>query len=68
MKYRMQATNPGNVSHNIKTWDRMAAKEGTSLQELDDLIRWAKGHVKDGGEGRQFVLYCIRNGWIKECS
>ena len=68
MKYRMQATNPGTVAHNIKTWDRMAAKADTSPQELDDLIRWAKGHEKDDGEGRPFVLYCIRNGWIKECS
>ena len=36
MKYRMQATNPGTVAHNIKTWDRVAAKAGTSPQELDD--------------------------------
>jgi hypothetical protein len=67
MKYRMQATNPGTVAHNIKIWDRVAAEAGTSLQELDDLIRRAKGHEKDDGEGRPFVLYCIRNGWIKEC-
>ncbi len=44
MKYRMQATNPGTVAHNIKTWDRMAAKAGTSPQELDDLTCWARRH------------------------
>jgi hypothetical protein len=67
MKYRMQATNPGRVAHNIETWDRMAYHAGTSPQELDDLIMWAGGHKKDGGIGRQFVLFCIRNDWIKEC-
>ncbi len=67
MKYRKQASNPGTASHNIKTWDRVATKAGISPQELDDLIRWAKGHEKDAGEGRPFVRYCISNGWIKEC-
>ena len=66
MKYRMQAQNPGTVRHNIETWDRMANHAGAVSQELDDLIMWAGGHERDGGNGRQFVLYCIRRGWITE--
>ncbi len=66
MTYRMQAHNPGTVRHNVETWDRMAYHAGTDPQNLDDLIMWAGGHERDGGDGRGFVLYCIRRGWISE--
>ncbi len=65
MLYRMQSENPGTVSHNIETWDRMTHHAGINPQTLDNIISWAECHARPGG-GRQFVLYCIRNRWITE--
>lgn len=66
MKYRMRAECPSTARHNIETWNRMQFHAGIKAKDIDDLIMWAGGHERDGGNGRQFVLYCIRNDWIIE--
>lgn len=70
-KYRA-GRSPARLSpHNEATWKRLTKllQEQGGTADFDSLSTAAKGH-DHGTEGKrygyQFIIYCIKNGWLEK--